>query len=179
MWGADLVPRLTLAVAVAAALAAGGQTVRLYAERKRHAETRAEYAQAVTDWHRESARAVQAARDEETRRTEAVQGVADDAQKRLDGALADAGRARLERERLRKQLAGYAAHAANGGACPGAAAAGAGPASGAAVDVLAELFSRADDAAGELAEALDAAHARGLACERAWAALREPERGGL
>lgn len=177
MWGADLVPRLTLAVAVVAALAAGGQTVRLYAERQRHADTRAEYAQAVTDWHRESARAVQAARDEETRRTVAVQGVADDAQKRLDGALADAGRAGLERERLRKRLADYAA--SGGGACPGASIAGAGPAGGVAADVLAELFRRADDAAGELAAALDAAHARGLACERAWAALSEPERGGL
>lgn len=176
MWGADLVPRIALAVAVVAELAAGVQTVRLYAERQSHADTRAEYARAVSDWHRESARAVQAARDEETRRTLAVQGVADDAQKQLDVARADAGRAGVERERLRKQLAAYAA--SGGGACPGATVAGASPAGGSAIDVLAELFSRADDAAGALAAALDDAHARGRACERAWGALSEPDRPG-
>jgi hypothetical protein len=38
--------------------------------------------------------------------------------------------------------------------------------------VLADVLGRADDRAGELAAALDASRAAGLACERAYDALR-------
>lgn len=53
-----------------------------------------------------------------------------------------------------------------GRAAEAAAAPGTSEATAATVLVLSELFRRADDRAGELAAALDAAHAAGTICER-------------
>jgi hypothetical protein len=80
--------------------------------------------------------------------------------------------ANVEAERLRADLA-RAADAARSlhdasqrRATEAAESAGAGSPAGAAVLVLADLFGRADGRAGELAAALDAAHAAGTICER-------------
>lgn len=89
-------------------------------------------------------------------------------QKQLDAARRDADRARTERDRLRSDLNGYrtAARAAAHSGAPGASEAAA-----TAVDVLADLFVEADEVAGELAAALDLAHAAGVTCERVAGAL--------
>ena len=89
-------------------------------------------------------------------------------QKQLDAARRDADRARTERDRMRSDLNGYrtAARAAAYSGAPGASEAAA-----TAVDVLADLFVEADEVAGELAAALDLAHAAGVTCERVAGAL--------
>lgn len=81
-------------------------------------------------------------------------------QRMLDRATADAVSAERSRLGLQQRAQRLAA------ACAPAAAQ---PASGAASSaglVLADVLSRADQAAGELAAALDRAHAAGLTCER-------------
>jgi len=81
-------------------------------------------------------------------------------QRMLDRAAADAVSAERSRLSLQQRAQRLAA------ACAPAAAQ---PASGAASSaglVLADVLGRADQAAGELAAALDRAHAAGLACER-------------
>lgn len=89
----------------------------------------------------------------------------------IDAARRDAAGARRERDGLRADLGHYRAAAR---AAANSCAAAAGETTGAAVDLLAELFSRADEAAGELAQALDLAHAAGRTCERAADSLIAP-----
>ena len=89
-------------------------------------------------------------------------------QTRIDAARRDAAGARRERDGLRADLDGYRA-AARAAAHPDPAVAG--PPAGDALDLLADLFSRADDAAGELARFADLAHAAGITCERAYDTL--------
>ena len=101
----------------------------------------------------------------------AIEGVANDAQKRIDAARADARRAGAAADGLRRQLATYLTAARAGSANASAAAAGP-PATG-ALDLLADLFQRADGRAGELAAFADASHAAGAACERAYDGARE------
>lgn len=113
----------------------------------------------------------QAANAAETeRRLAAHAEVIHDTTAQLDRARADLGAARAAGQRLRDAERAYIA-AALGAASLDPAAAGAGPTAAAALDVLAELRGRADGTAGDLAEALDAAHAAGRACERAYDAL--------
>lgn len=92
----------------------------------------------------------------------------------LDRARADADAARAAGQRLRDAQRAYIAAALSGAALDPSAAR-AGPSAATALDVLADLRGRADDTAGELAAALDAAHAAGIACERAYNALNDPE----
>lgn len=89
-------------------------------------------------------------------------------QTRIDAARRDAAGARRERDGLRADLNSYrsAARAAAHSDAPGA-----GEAAATAVDVLTDLFVGADEAAGELATALDLAYAAGTTCERAAGAL--------
>lgn len=144
---------------------AGVQTYQLQQERTAHAETREAHAKQLAKQDEDARKAVEDARAEEQRRTAAVQEIANDVESKLETARADAGRARIAADGLRKQLAAFTA-AHRGGACPGAGTAGPGSAAGTAVDVLADLFSRADDAAEILAEALDRSREAGTACER-------------
>lgn len=72
---------------------------------------------------------------------------------------------------MRRELADYlTAHRERATA---AAAASQCAADGPALDLLADLFRRADQRAGELAAIADTARARGAACERAHDAARE------
>lgn len=99
----------------------------------------------------------------------AVEGVAKDGQTKIDLARADARRADAAAGSLRAQLDAYRRAAARAAAHPDTATAG--PSTGDALDLLADLFSRADGAAGELAKFADLAHAAGHTCERAYDAL--------
>lgn len=93
---------------------------------------------------------------------------AKDAKTRTDAAVRDAAGARHERDRMRHTLAAYRAARAAPDTGPTAPSETTPP----AVDVLADLFGGADDAAGELAAALDLAHAAGITCERSFDALK-------
>jgi len=82
-------------------------------------------------------------------------------------------RARDAGQRLQRELAGYlerqrasASAAAAAGQCQADASPG--------VDLLAELFRRADQRAGELAAIADEARVRGQACEAAYDMLNSP-----
>ncbi len=90
----------------------------------------------------------------------------------LAAAHADASRARAAAVGLRRELAGFIdthRHRAQAAAAAGQCA----PDDTASV-VLADLFSRADDAAGELAAAFDESRARGLGCESGYEAVTKP-----
>lgn len=116
--------------------------------------------------HAEQAQRAQAdARAEELRRVAAHQEIANVAS--LARARADDDRRAADAAHRRLLDAARAAGAA--AADPGPAGGGA-PTSGAGL-VLADVLGSADDAAGELAAALDAARIAGLACERAYDAL--------
>ena len=95
--------------------------------------------------------------------------------RQTESALADVRRAGAAADaagnRLRQQVARLVADAK---ARPVACVTGAGtPAAAgpAAIDLLAELHSRTDEAAGQLAAVADEARIRGLACERAYDAV--------
>lgn len=166
----NFLPRAAMAVALAATAVAGVQSYRLQVERTAHAETKATVAVQRQDYYRESAKAVQAARDEEQRRTTAVQEIANDTQTKLDAARADAGRANAAAAGLRKQLAVFtAAHRSE--AAPGAATSSPGPAAGAALDLLADMFQRNTDALIEIGEYADRARIAGEACEKVYDSL--------
>ena len=129
------------------------------------------YALILADIADKTARAQAAFRARETAWQTRFDKESKDGQNRIDAAQRDAAGARRERDGLRADLDHYRA-AARAATNPGAAAAG-NPAAD-AVDVLSELFKRADEAAGELAQAADMAHAAGLTCQRAVTALQEP-----
>ncbi|WP_246475015.1 DUF2514 family protein [Diaphorobacter ruginosibacter] len=105
---------------------------------------------------------------ESKRRKEASDGKA-----HIDAARRDAGTARAASHRLRDELARYRA-AARAASNPGSAATG--PPAADALDLLADLLSRADARAAELAEFADAAHAAGLTCQRSYDALTKQSR---
>ena len=80
---------------------------------------------------------------------------------------ADRDRARAAERLVREQLATIASrYRADGTPSANPAAAGEQPPAGDAIGVLAHLLGRADERAGILAAAADAAHAAGAACER-------------
>lgn len=162
-----------VAAALAVAAASGAalvQTLRLADARAELAQARQDQADYAAAAAQATADAVQAARDEEQRRAAAIQEIADAASNALAVARADAVRARAAADRLRRAAETYAA--AHCGAAPEdpAVAPGSAPATGPGL-VLADVLGRADDTAGDLAAAFDAARAAGLACQRAYDSL--------
>ena len=128
-------------------------------------------------WNEEAARlataktkAEQEAREEENRRQAEIDEVRDHAQEEIAQAQADAVAAGVESGRLREQARRLAARASQCASNPGVAQGS--PAAEQPAVVLADLLSRADESAGELAAAYDRARASGLACERAYDSLR-------
>lgn len=109
------------------------------------------------------------ARDEENRREAEKQEVIRHAQEQTALAAADAADARRAAAGLRQQVATLVAASRRPAADPGAAAGG--TPTDAALDLLADVLSRADDRAGELAEEADRRRVAGLACERAYDSL--------
>ncbi|AOI60381.1 DUF2514 family protein [Burkholderia diffusa] len=104
-------------------------------------------------------------RDEYGRRLAAQQEVATDAAKERDQARADAAVADGVADGLRKQVAALVADARRAGAAAGS------PATGDALNLLADLFGRADERAGELAKIADERGIAGQQCERSYDAL--------
>lgn len=167
----DLGLRLALCAGLAAAL---GGAVLAFGHHERdvgRAEVRAE-------WHADQAQqlAAQVADHERVaaetqRRISAMQEIVNDATAQKTAALADAGSARAERDRLRQQQARYVASVRAGLAPADSASAPGSPSAGAALDLLSDLFGESDEGAGIMAAAVDSARAAGLACQRAYESL--------
>ncbi|BCN40455.1 hypothetical protein ALDI51_37740 [Alicycliphilus denitrificans] len=128
----------------------------------------AHYAVVLADIRDKTAAAVVAFRAAETQWQTRFDKEAQNGQDRIDAARRDADDARAAADGLRATLARYRA-AARAAQDSGAAATG--PTASDAIDLLSDLFSRADEVAGELAQALDLPHAAGITCERAADAL--------
>lgn len=133
----------------------------------------AHYAAVLADISGKTAAAAAEFRARETQWKTRFDKEAKDGQTRLEIAHRDAVGARAAADGLRAELDRYraaarsAAHSSAAAVCPPA---------GDAIDLLADLFARADAAAGELAQAADLAHSAGITCERAADALTNPPR---
>lgn len=154
-----------VAVGAAVTLAATWHAGRIKATEQ---AVHAHYAVVLADIRDKTAAAQAAFRQRETAWQTRFDKEASDGQTRIDAARRDAAGARRERDGLRADLGSYRAATR---AAADTSAAAAGETTGVAIDLLAELFSRADEAAGELAQAADLAHAAGFTCERAADAL--------
>ncbi|MBU9440005.1 hypothetical protein DN523_10195 [Burkholderia multivorans] len=143
-------PRVWLAFIVTLAITAAGCYFKGHADGVRTTTAAAQKAQAE---------AVAAARAEEQRRTAAQQENANHAAKERDQARADAAAAASAADGLRKQVATLIERARHPAAPTGSAAAGD------ALDLLADVLGRADEAAGELAKIADERGIAGKQCE--------------
>lgn len=116
------------------------------------------------------AKAIELVREEEQRRQTAIDEVRQHAEQQIARAEADAAAADAAADSMRGTADRLAARA---GKCPSnSAAAQPGKAAAEPSVVLADVLGRADARAGELAAAYDRSRAAGLACERAYDALR-------
>ncbi|WP_431068219.1 DUF2514 family protein [Ralstonia holmesii] len=118
---------------------------------------------------------VQAARAEEQRRTNAQAEIANEATKQAAAAAADAVAAGAAADSLRTRVARLVAAARTSGH-PAFAGAGAGQPGGDPLDVLVDVLSRTDGAAGQLGDYADRLRVAGLACERSYDALTTAKR---
>lgn len=114
-----------------------------------------------------------AAREAERRRQADIEKVRQDAEKQIASAERDAVAADAVAVGLREQAGRLAKRASQCASDSGAAKSG--DAAGQSAVVLADLLGRADARAGELARAYDRARASGLACQRAYLSLTNPD----
>lgn len=121
------------------------------------------------------AEALEMVRAVELRRQSDIEKVRQDAEQEIARAKTDAASADAASERLQQQAKRLAARASQCAGNTGTTIGG--QAAGTAALVLADLLSRADKRAGELAAAYDQARNAGLACERAYDALMSKEVG--
>lgn len=128
-------------------------------------------------WDRQSvelaearARNIQLAREEEQRRQRAIDKVRQDAEQQIARAETDAAAANAVAVRLREQARRVAIRASQCASHSGTAQSG--QAAKQPAMVLADVLGRVDARTGELAKAFDRARTAGLACERAYDALR-------
>ncbi|MDN7488461.1 DUF2514 family protein [Burkholderia sp. AU45274] len=124
-----------------------------------------EIADMKADAAKVQAKAVDAARAEEQRRTAAQSEIANDANKQRTAALGDAFAARAAAGSLQQRVDQLVAAARHPAVATGS------PATGDALDLLADVLGRADQRAGELAEYADRARIAGQQCERDYDAL--------
>ncbi|MBR8303684.1 DUF2514 family protein [Burkholderia dolosa] len=149
-------PRIWLAFLVVLAITAAGCYFKGHADGVRTTTAAAQKAQLE---------AVGAARAEEQRRTAAQSEIAKDANRQRTAALADAFAARAAAGSLQQRVDQLVAAARHPAAAAGS------PSTGDAIDLLANVLGRADEAAGELAEYADRARIAGQQCERDYDAL--------
>lgn len=139
----------------------GEQTERL--------EWQAKWSRQAAELADAKAKNLELVREEEQRRQDEIEKVRRDAEQDIARAEADAAAANTVAGSLREQARRLASRASQCAGNPGTAQGG--QAAGQSALVLADLLSRADARAGELAAAYDRARAAGLACERAYDAL--------
>lgn len=154
-------------------LAAAGliwwQTHALHTERTAHQHTRQQHAQVLAGIAAKTAAAERAQRQLEQARINEIQSIERDTHDRIAQIRADADRAAALSLRQPAQQLAQRARAA----CPNPAAASSGPPAGDPIGVLADVLSRADERAGELARIADERGTAGAACERAYDALTQ------
>ena len=114
-----------------------------------------------------------AARKAEQRRLADMDRVRQDAEKQIANAERDAADADAAAVGLREQASRLALRASQCASHSGIAQSG--DTAGQSAVVLADLLGRADARAGELARAYDRARASGLACQRAYLSLTNPD----
>ena len=114
------------------------------------------------------------AREEEQRRQGEVDEIRKQARQQLAGVQADADRARAASRGLHDKADKLARQLAERGRACGAGTTGRGETETSGAVLLADLFRRADERAGELAREADEARARGLACEAAYGSIATP-----
>ena len=147
------------------------QTVRLANAERDHARAVGVFNAAAATAERQAREQSETYRAKEKELRDAHDKIERETQATLAAANAGADRAVAAGQRLRRELADYlTAHRERATA---AAAANQCATDGPALDLLAELFRRADQRAGELAAIADTARARGTACERAHDAARD------
>ena len=112
------------------------------------------------------------AREEEQRRQGEVDEIRKQASQQLAGVKADADRARAASRGLHDRADKLARQLADRERACGAGSPGRSEAETSGAVLLADLFRRADDRAGQLAKDADEARARGLACEAAYDAVK-------
>ena len=112
-----------------------------------------------------------AARTREQAYQQSINKAVQDGQRTIDQATADASAARASADGLRGAADALAARLAasqtSGHSCTAAAS----QAATRAVLVLADVFKRVDQRAGDLAEVADQSHGRGVTCEQAYDSL--------
>lgn len=113
------------------------------------------------------------ARNEEQRRQNEINDIRDKAAQQLAVVQADASTARAAADRLHNSAEILARRLADRERTCQSTATGAGPAESSGAILLAELFRRADERAGEMASSADEARERGLACEAAYEVVRK------
>ncbi|EKP0262641.1 DUF2514 domain-containing protein [Aeromonas sobria] len=128
-------------------------------------------------WDRQSAelaearaRNIQLAREEEQRRQRAIDKVRQDAEQQISRVETDAAAASAVAAGMLEQARRLATRASQ--CASHSSVTQSGDAARQPAVVLADLLGRADARAGELAKAFDRARTAGLACERAYDALR-------
>lgn len=163
--------RAILILALAALLTGSGWWARGIQAERDVAHAAAAHAQALRSLADAATTASEHARAAERGASDRIHAIATEAHDAIQNAYRDAAAADRVAQQLRQHIARLVAPAAGGAASdPGAAAAGP-PAAGPGL-VLADVLGRADGRAGELARFADQAHAAGLACERAFDAVR-------
>jgi len=167
----DSVKRASLQVLVLAlASTAAVQTWRLHGAQLEAAEAKTQQATQQAESERLARVASETNRQLERHYREQVSEIENRAQADLAQSRVAVDRARDAGQRLQRELAGYLER--QRGSASAATAAGQCQADTApAVDLLAELFRRADERAGELAAIADEARVRGLTCVETYEAL--------
>lgn len=149
-------PRVWLAVILAAVAGSAGGYFKGYRDADQSA-TVADQVQQIDDLKTE--------RNEFRRRSAAQQEIATHAAKERDQARVDADAAAFAADGLRRQVAALVADVRRSAASAGSTSAGD------ALDLLADVFGRADTRAGELAKVADERGIAGQQCERSYDAL--------
>lgn len=132
----------------------------------------------LSAWHQRDADDKAAALENETRerakeqaRQLSINKAIQDGQRTIDQAASDAAAARASADSLRGAADTLAARLATSEASGNSCTAAASAAATRAALVLADVLKRADQRAGDLAEAADQARARGMTCEMAYDGL--------
>ncbi|KVL94326.1 DUF2514 family protein [Burkholderia stagnalis] len=149
-------PRIWLVVIAGVVAGSAGGYFKGYRDADRSA-TVADQVQQIDD--------LRAERDEFRRRSAAQQEIATDAAKERDQARVDADAAASAADGLRRQVVALVADVRRSAASTG------GSSAGDALDLLADVFGRADTRAGELAKIADERGIAGQQCERSYDAL--------
>lgn len=136
-------------------------------------EWSAKWGEQATELATVRAAAELAARKAEQRRQADIERVRQDAEKQIASAERDAVAADAVAVGLREQAERLAKRASQCASHTGTTQSG--DAAGQSAVVLADLLSRADERAGELAAAYDRARASGMACQRAYFSLTNPD----